>query len=220
METNIFLLNIWKHFHYCPLALNILGNTSELYGESPTIPIRPSITRWQAHERACETFNLHYENFLDALSTSYVKRKEAEALELFIQGSSCQAIATNLMLLHVFKSIKTMILFFQKIKGRCSVSVTNTYYELCLQSLNELEEKSNYCNSENFNCLKQTTDDETLTKPPSIQVCSQEFDFKHFFDHVFTKFIDAFIKERIDAFLQLKFWFVFDILTLENFRRV
>ena len=30
-------------------------------------------------------------------------------------------------------------------------------------------------------------------------------------DHVFTKFIDAFVKEMIDAFLQLKFWSVFDI---------
>ena len=113
-----------------------------------------------------------------------------------------------------------MILFFQTIKGRCSVSIANMCYELCLQSLNELEEKSNYCNSENFNCLKQTTDDETLTKPSSVQVCSQEFDFKHFIDHVFTKFINAFVKEMIDAFLQIKFWFVFDILTLENFRRV
>ena len=30
-------------------------------------------------------------------------------------------------------------------------------------------------------------------------------------DYVFTKFIDAFVNEMIDALLQLKFWFVFDI---------
>ena len=41
---------------------------------------------------------------------------------------------------------------------------------------------------------------------PSAQVRTQEFDFEHFIDHVFTKYIDAFIKEIIDAFLQLKFW--------------
>ena len=45
----------------------------------------------------------------------------------------------------------------------------------------------------------------------SVQVCSQEFDFKHFIDHVFTKFIDTFLKEMIDAFLQLKFWSIFNI---------
>ena len=107
-----FLLNLWKYFKYRPLAMNILGNTSEMYGDRPTGPICPSVTRWQAHERAYETFHLHFGNFLDALSTSYAKRKEAKALGLFIQGSSCQTIATNLMLLDVLKSIKPLILFF------------------------------------------------------------------------------------------------------------
>ena len=105
-------------------------------------------------------------------------------------------------------------------KGACSVSDANTYHELCLQSLNKFKEKSNYCNSENVNRLKQTIDDKTLTMPPSAQVRCQEFDFEHFIDHVFKKFIAAFVKEMIDAFLQLKYWSVFDTLTLENFRRV
>ena len=47
--------------------------------------------------------------------------------------------------------------------------------------------------------------------PPSAQVFSQEFDFEHFVDHLFTKFIDVFVKEMIAAILQLKFWSVFDI---------
>ena len=135
--------------------MNILGNTSEMYGDSPTVPICPSVTRWQAHKRACETFHLHFENFLDALSTSYATRKEAEALGLFIQGSSCQTIATNLMHLDVFKSIESLISFFQMSKGACSVSDAKTYCELCLQSLNKLKEKPNHCNSEKFNRLNK-----------------------------------------------------------------
>ena len=115
------------------------------------------------------------------------------------------------MLLDVFKSIKPLTLYFQTRKGAYSVSDPKTYYELCLHRLNQLKEKPNYCNSQNFNRLKQTADDKTLTIPPSAQVRSQEFDFKHFIDHVFTKFIDAFVKEMIDAFSQLKFWSVFDI---------
>ena len=138
-EIDIFLLNLWKYFKYCPLGMNILGNTSEMYGDSHTVPICPSVTQWEAHERACETFHLHFENFLEALSTSYVKQKEAKALGLFIEGSSCQTIATNLTLLDVFKSIKPLILFLQTSKGACSVSNANTYYELCLQSFNELK---------------------------------------------------------------------------------
>ena len=151
------------------------------------------------------------ENFLDPLSTSHAKGKEAEAPGLFIKGSSCQTIATNLMLLHVFKSIKPLTLFFQTSKGACCVSEANTNYELCLENLNELKEKSNYCNSENFNLLKQTADEKILTMLPSAQVRSQKLNFENFTDHVFTKFIDLFVKEMIDAFSQLKFWSVFDI---------
>ena len=61
-------------------------------------------------------------------------------------------------------------------KGVCSVSNANTYHELCLQRLKKLKEKPNHCNSENFNHLKQTADDKTLTMPPSAQLRSQEFD--------------------------------------------
>ena len=53
--------------------------------------------------------------------------------------------------------------------------------------------------------------------PCSAQVCSPEFDFKHFIDHVFTKFIDAFVKGMTDAFSQLKFWSVFDIFGSRKF---
>ena len=69
-EIDIFLLNLWKYFKYRPLAMNISGNTSEMYGDSPTALICPSVTRWQTHEQACETLHLHFENFLDVLSTS------------------------------------------------------------------------------------------------------------------------------------------------------
>ena len=45
-EIYIFLFNLWKYFKYLPLAMNILGNTSEMYGDSPTTPICPSVNRW------------------------------------------------------------------------------------------------------------------------------------------------------------------------------
>ena len=51
-----------------------------MYRDSPTVPICPSSTRWQVHELACETFHLHFENFLHVLSISYAKQREAEAL--------------------------------------------------------------------------------------------------------------------------------------------
>ena len=77
------------------------------------------------------------------------------------------------MLLDVYKSIKPLIFILQTSRGACSVSNRNTYYELCIQSLNELNEKSNYCNSEKLNHLKQTADHKTLSMPPSAQVRSR-----------------------------------------------
>ena len=47
--------------------------------------------------------------------------------------------------------------------------------------------------------------------PPSAQICSRYFDFKHFINYVFTKFMDSFVKELINAFSLLEFWSVFDI---------
>ena len=75
--------------------------------------------------------------------------------------------------------------------------------------IERVKEKPFYCNSEKFNRLKQTADDKTLTMSPSAQVRSQEFEFKHFIDHEFTKRIAAFVEEITDPFSQLKFWSVF-----------
>ena len=44
-EIDIFYLNLWKYFKYRPLSMNILRNTSEMYGDSPTVPIGSSPTR-------------------------------------------------------------------------------------------------------------------------------------------------------------------------------
>ena len=112
-----------------------------------------------------------------------------------------------------------MILFAQMSKGACSVSNPNTYSELRFQGLNKLKEKSNYCNSENFNCLKQTADDKTLTIPPSAWVRSQEFDLQHFIYDVFTKFIDVFLKEMMH-FHNVNSSLFLTFLILENFWRV
>ena len=47
VELDIFLLNHRKYFKYRPLAVNILGNTIEMYGDSPTVPTCLSDTQWQ-----------------------------------------------------------------------------------------------------------------------------------------------------------------------------
>ena len=47
-EIDIFFFNLWKYFYCQPLAINILGNTTGMYGDGPTNPIYTSVTQWQA----------------------------------------------------------------------------------------------------------------------------------------------------------------------------
>ena len=51
--------------------MNILGNTTGMYGDGLTIPMCTSVTQWQADKRACETFDIHFENVLGVFATSY-----------------------------------------------------------------------------------------------------------------------------------------------------
>ena len=95
--VDVFLLNLWKYFHYRSLELNFLENAADVYGVGHLVPVCPSVTRWTAHERACHAFHTNYQPFLSALAVGYNERKEAEALGLFIQSASPVNAATILL---------------------------------------------------------------------------------------------------------------------------
>ncbi len=55
-DVDTFLVNFWKHFKYCPLAMSFLENSADIYGDDGVIPAYLSVTCWTACERACLTF--------------------------------------------------------------------------------------------------------------------------------------------------------------------
>jgi hypothetical protein len=56
-EADVFLLNLWKFFKYRTIAMNLLQESANIYGNIDNIvPICPSTTRWTAHQRSCLTF--------------------------------------------------------------------------------------------------------------------------------------------------------------------
>ena len=61
--------------------------------------------------RACKAFYKGYKQFLDAFAVCYNKRKESEALGLFILAATPEIIATVLMLLEVFNCIHPLVFF-------------------------------------------------------------------------------------------------------------
>ena len=92
--------------------MSFLEKSTDIYGDDPIVPVCPSVARWTAHERACQTFFKGYRHFLHALAVCYNERKEAEALGLFVQATSQETIATVLMLMEVFNCIRPLLLTF------------------------------------------------------------------------------------------------------------
>ena len=89
-------------------------------------PVCPSTTRWTAHDRACMVVFKNFQGILQALTTCYNERKEAEALGLFIQAVSPCNISTILMLLKVFSAITPLTLCLQKSQDKiCLVDIPN-----------------------------------------------------------------------------------------------
>ena len=44
LEADVFLETLWKHFKYRSLAMNLLRNSAEMYGEAAIVPVVPSVT--------------------------------------------------------------------------------------------------------------------------------------------------------------------------------
>ena len=80
------------------------------------------VTQWLAHKCACETFHIGFENFLDALATSYAKRKEAKALGLLILSNHCNKFDAP----WCFPIYKTSNFIFFKWVKVCAASAMQT----------------------------------------------------------------------------------------------
>ena len=119
-KTDIFLLSLWK---YRPYAKNFLEQSATTYGQEPITSVCPSETRCASHDRDFKAFFKGCKQFLDALAICYDKLKESEALGLFILTV---IIATLLILLDMFNSIRPLIFFFLQKKTRFLVHNSNS----------------------------------------------------------------------------------------------
>ena len=110
------LLNLWKYFNYRPLAMNILGNTNEMYGDSPTVPICPSVNS-MVSTRVC-MWNIPPSFWKFPWCTLNIICETKGSWSTKAVHSRLILSPTNLMLFDVFKSIKPLILFFSN-EQRC-----------------------------------------------------------------------------------------------------
>ena len=93
------LLFFFKFFHYWPLETNFFKN---------------AVTRWMAHDLACRNLCDGFKQIVSTLTTCVSKRKEPDALGIFLKIASPRFLATILMLHDVFAGVQPLNLVLQK----------------------------------------------------------------------------------------------------------
>ena len=114
LEADAFMEALWKYFKYRSLATASLERSAEMYCEDTVVPVCPSVTRWTAHVRCCQSISKGYRQFLSSLVLLYNERREPEALGLLIQITDPDILCTVLMLSEVFKHTGPLGLVLQK----------------------------------------------------------------------------------------------------------
>ena len=112
-EFDTMLLSLWKYFHYRTVAVNFLQEFAEAYDENQVLPVCPSTARWTFHGRACKALYEGYQAQIGAITLCYNKKKEPEALHIFMAITSEIFIASLRMLRDVFKAIAPLNLVLQ-----------------------------------------------------------------------------------------------------------
>ena len=189
--------------------MNLLQECSKIYGNiSSVIPVCPSTTRWTAHDRACMVVFKNFQAILQALSTFYNERREAEVLGLFIQAVSPCNISTILMLLEAFSTITPLILCLQKSQDKICLADIPNHLETSSLKLNDvrtMKETSKFLTEQNFRELVQIAEEQTSSLPTASCLRAEEFDFTEFLEELFPKFIGDFQAELNEAFAQIQF---------------
>ena len=219
LEADVFLLNLWKFFKYRTLAMHLLQECAEIYGDLGTIvPVCPSTTRWTAHERACLAVYKSYQHFLQALATCYNERKEGEALGLFIQATSSEMIATILMLLDVFSAISPLTFSLQSSQSSICLSDIPTYVEKTVRQLDNIltNTERQYFNTTNFTRLQAFAEEISLSLPATSRLRKKPFSFTSYDNEVYKLFVAEFKRELLEAFEQMKFWQCLSIFDPRN----
>ena len=204
--------------------MNLLQECSEIYGNiSSVVPVCPSTTHWIAHDRACMVVFKNFQAILQALSTCYnEKRKEAEALGLFIQAVSPCNISTILMLLEVFSAITPLILCLQKSQDKICLADIPNHLETSSLKLNDfrtMKETTKFLTEQNFRELVQIAEEQTSSLPTASRLRAEKFDFAEFSEELFPKFIGDFQAELNEAFVQIQFWKSFSVFDPQNLPR-
>ena len=128
---------------------------------------------------------------LQALSTCYNERKEAEALGLFIQAVSPCNISTILMLLEFFSAITPLTLCLQMPQDKICLADIPNHLETSSLKLNDvrtMKETRKFLTEQNFRELVQIAEEQTSSLPTASRLRAEKFDFTEFIPKIYWRF--------------------------------
>ena len=163
--TDAFLEALWKFFKYRPLAMNLLDQSANIYGEKVVVPVCPSVTRWTAHERACLSVVRGYRQFVSSLVVCYNERREPEAPGLLMQLCKPDTVANILMLLEVFKSTGPLNLILQKGDGSLCLAEIPALLEISIHQLSTSKDDRKWLKEDTFLEMKNVAEEEIVNLP-------------------------------------------------------
>ena len=127
------------------------------------------MTRWTTHDRACKNLCDGFKQIVSALATCTNKRKEADALGIFVEITLLKFLATSLMLYDTFVGVQPLNLVLQKSGESLVLADILVYLDKTMSFLEKLKSanKRPFFTKPNFNKLIDFSKEVMASPPPS-----------------------------------------------------
>lgn len=177
------LTTLWKFFHYSPKRNESLKENQRVLDMPEMKIVKPSDTRWLAHERCVKAVKASYSAIVVALNSIYCTTHEPEALGLAKALSKHSTVAAIFMLDYVLPQVAKLS---KTLQGKTlDLTVISSLVESTVHTLNDAATPA-------ANWVLQLVDErEDLEADTEIKVTMENIE--HFQERVVKPFLDDLI---------------------------
>ncbi len=115
------LMSVWKMFHYSPKKLSALKEMQALINHPQLKMIKPSDTRWLAHDRYVKAIRCSMRPLIDTLEHIHQDTGEPEALGMLRTMKTYNFVATPIMLSDVLPVLTCLSRALQAKTADCTL---------------------------------------------------------------------------------------------------
>ena len=131
----ITLTTLWKYFHYSPKRAESLKEIQHVLGLPEMKIIKPSDTRWLAHERCVKAVKASYSSIAVTLDSNYENLHEPEALGLHRALRKESTIAAIFLLDYILPNVAKLSKALQT--QQLDLSLISTLVDATIQTMDD-----------------------------------------------------------------------------------